>query len=345
MNETLTLPVDNLDVIRCQVGFKVDCNTIDREGEKFAPGSIQLANHQKIPIALFTHDRTLPIGLTENRETKSYTMAYDSGTNVVDGIISFDQSNWDAMSVFDMAYNGICRGVSLGGLWRANRDGVIESAEIVEVSLCLLPENPDGLVEWVMKSIKHPIEVSPKIIQAMRRYLPAEKVTMLIGKSLKIKEEAKTEEKKTETSDTEKKVETKTKSVDDPKDADDEEETHESPPGAKALDTYHSMNLAMSVECEKMCKGLEPNTPAHEHMKAMVEHHKELAEDTREVHGKTYPDEEELKADEGAAHDIPVENVKRLKELEREFKLVHKELESQQKEIDSLKANRKKTVR
>lgn len=301
-----TVPIENVDLIRCVVGFRIALGTPDRVGDVLLAKSFDLTNHAKIPVALFAHDRNLPIGTCENRVTKEYTIAEDSSGLL--GEIWFNQQDYQvAMRIFDMCAQGVIRGISPGFIGKQstkNATGGLDYkvTELVEVSLCVLPEHPDALVTWVQKSLKGDFNQLKKIDDRILKHLTIPEVKFVSTTIIKKDESPPKDDKKPD---------------DPPKDDKDVEVKMK--PGAKALNSAHTAALAMKA----MLKELEDSHDSPEiteMFKAMDEMMDEAVEKMTAHYTKAYPDAPELKAESGADHEIPIEEVKHLKSIEKSLK-------------------------
>lgn len=274
------LPVESVDVIRCVVGFRLSSPTVDRAGELVLPGAFDFTNHQKIPIALLGHDRSMPVGLCENRLTKQYTIRNDDSGYPV-GEIWFNQDDYAAMRVFDACVQGVVRGVSPGFIAHEFADAAkkqYKRCELIEVSLCVIPENPDAVVTWVQKSLD---SKQPELLKYFKQFMPETKVSMV------------------------------TKEAEAPM-----------KPGAKACHKLHTGLLALKAMIGET-ETEHDNAALSVAMSEITESIDSALENLSELYSKEYPDGPELKAADDAEHSLPIEEIKNLKTLERQFKLMN----------------------
>ena len=149
------MSVRSLDKQERRARFIASTDTIDRYGESIDQTTWQLDNYKKSPIVLYNHNRsaifsgpeaTLPIG-------KSVDVAVVDGQLEVDIAFSSAAANPLAERCWQQVVEGSLCAVSVGFIPKSvrteKRNGVdvavLADCELVEVSLCAIPANPDAV--------------------------------------------------------------------------------------------------------------------------------------------------------------------------------------------------------
>ena len=131
----------------------------DRSREVLVANGGYLENHKGNPVVLLNHQKLLPTGKAEDRETKAYTV--QKGQGRLDAVTYFDQHTQLGEHGFELVNSGTFRGLSVGFLEYPNaiekgHDSrgpvrIIKEWELLEYSHLLIPDNPDCLVRAVEK--------------------------------------------------------------------------------------------------------------------------------------------------------------------------------------------------
>lgn len=318
-----------VDIPKCAIHYLISTSEQDREGDIVLPKAFDLTQHQKNPIGLFEHDFGITLGCWED-ENKVYSVKY-TNDNELEGTLYFNQCDYNAMTVFEAAVKGVCRACSPGFIvkkFEANektlRGSKISLAEMVEISACVVGENPDALVMWVEKSFnKIKDKVHPTILAKLKSFIPERKATMVITKKAESGSEKKEEKK-----DDEKKDEKK------------EEEKRPMTAGQKAYDAVHSAAVGLKTLISEQ-KALQDSDDITTVLGEAEEVMTSLVTGIEEAYNKKFKDSDtELKADKEKSYALALEYAKNpqfVKELERDWKEALEIMKKQDIEIKSMK--------
>lgn len=152
--------VKAVDDERKVITLRGTTTTTDRDGDVIVPQGGDLSNFRQNPVFLWAHDwrgERLPVG-----KSLEERVIVDVG---IDFDIQFDESDEFAMKVYNKYRNGYLNASSIGFIPRKwerieDPDGRttgwrILEWELLELSGCPIPANPDALQQAVARFLKH----------------------------------------------------------------------------------------------------------------------------------------------------------------------------------------------
>src|SRR5688572_26103412 len=147
------------DAGKMTANVTISTQNIDRSREVLVTDGIKLDNHKANPVVLIAHQKTLPTGKAENRDSREYTVTRHPGR--LEAVTYFDQHTEFGEHGFRLVESGTFRGASVGFLEmpgmieKGHHNGhpvrIIKESELLEYSHLLIPDNPDCLVRAVEK--------------------------------------------------------------------------------------------------------------------------------------------------------------------------------------------------
>ncbi len=282
-----------VDAGKMAVTIRISTPRLDRSRDMVVGKGIDTSNHQLNPLALFNHDRWMPVGLAVDPSGNYQVKVGDAETTSTTYFFQGGKNYEHAMAceqVFRLIEMRALNGGSIGFRPKPNKtkvlsdqDGqyfVIEECELLEYSHVYFPDNPETLVVAIQKGIGGR-QMAPYLRQSLEPMVAPLLGTKSVTGGWDVSR-TKNADQPPEPSPT-------------PKDSE-PDETPLVPGGAQFLAALHAMSAEAMEFCERNLPALEPEVA--ESFGELVTMLASLSDSVSETFTARYPDLPKLAKDD-----------------------------------------------